>query len=366
MILEVVLAGSDYFSELYSRIEADFRDRLPGYHKSRREGLSVLASVVLNTRSVNLMENAAALPREIGSVDHRYQYISRLLGNSHIDTDEVMQAYVGEIFRRQIEAGETTVLALDQSKLNEGHEVLMLSVRMRDRALPVAWRVRQTKGPIGWHVQHELLEAVRPWLPENARVLLAGDRFYGTARLIEWCQKAGWDYRLRLKSNLTLQHQGGEVVTREIAELMPEGIVKAELNETGVLTNIGVLHEDGHKEPWIIAMSVTPSEYKILDYGMRWSIEAMFSDFKTRGFGITQSQIRRPDRLARLILVLAIAMYWAVSTGANEEYHVAQRGEKRGSEKPDDPCVHSSKQVCAPSEEPSPVTQKSPNSGRFG
>ncbi len=316
MILEVVLAGSDYFSELYSRIEADFRDRLPGYHKSRREGLSVLASVVLNTRSVNLMENAAALPREIGSVDHRYQYISRLLGNSHIDTDEVMQAYVGEIFRRQIEAGETTVLALDQSKLNEGNEVLMLSVRMRDRALPVAWRVRQTKGPIGWHVQHELL--------------------------------------------------GGEVVTREIAELMPEGIVKAELNETGVLTNIGVLHEDGHKEPWIIAMSVTPSEYKILDYGMRWSIEAMFSDFKTRGFGITQSQIRRPDRLARLILVLAIAMYWAVSTGANEEYHVAQRGEKRGSEKPDDPCVHSSKQVCAPSEEPSPVTQKSPNSGRFG
>ena len=71
------------------------------------------ASVVLNTRSVNLMENAFALPREIGSVDHRYQYISRLLGNSHIDTDEVMQAYVGEIFRRHSEAGETTVLALD-------------------------------------------------------------------------------------------------------------------------------------------------------------------------------------------------------------------------------------------------------------
>jgi hypothetical protein len=37
----------------------------------------------------------------------------------------------------------------------------------------------------------------------------------------------------------------------------------------------------------------------------------MFSDFKTRGFGITQSQIKKPDRLARLILVLAIAMYWA-------------------------------------------------------
>ena len=360
------MPGSDCFSELYSKVEADFRARLPGFHKSRREGLSLVASVVLNTRSVNLMENAAALPREIGSVDHRYQYISRQLGNCHIDTDEVMQAYAGEIFRRLCDAGETIVLALDQSKLNEGHEVLMLSVRMRDRALPVAWRVRQTKGPIGWRVQHDLLETVCPWLPEGARVLLAGDRFYGTARLIEWCQKANWGYRLRLKGNLTLQHQGGEMMTGEIAELLPEGIVNAELYGTGVVTNIGALQEDGHKEPWIIAMNVTPSEYRILDYGMRWGIEAMFSDFKTRGFGITESQIKKPDRLARLILVLAIGMYWAVSTGAKEERNVAQRGEKRGFAKHDALCALSSKHAYVLLQEPSLATQKFQSSGRSG
>ena len=113
-------------------------------------------------------------------------------------------------------------------------------------------------------------------------------------------------------------------------------------------------------------MSMSPSEYKILDYGMRWSIEAMFSDFKTRGFGITQSQIKRPDRLARLILVLAIAMYWTVSTGATEEQNVAERGEKRGFEKPSGPCVLSSKEACALSQEPSRATQKSQTSGRSG
>ncbi len=125
------------------KVEADFQGRLPEYHKSRREGLCLITSVILNMRSVNLMENAAVLPRAIGSVDHRYQYISRVPGNCHIDTDEVMQAYVAEIFRRQCEARETIVLTLDQSKLNEGHEVLMVLVRMRDRALPVAWRRAQ-------------------------------------------------------------------------------------------------------------------------------------------------------------------------------------------------------------------------------
>jgi hypothetical protein len=34
--------------------------------------------------------------------------------------------------------------------------------------------------------------------------MLAADRFYGTAQLIDWCQKAGWSYRIRLKGNLTL------------------------------------------------------------------------------------------------------------------------------------------------------------------
>ena len=33
----------------------------------------------------------------------------------------------------------------------------------------------------------------------------------------------------------------------------------------------------------------------------------MFSDFKTRGFGLEDSQITRTDRLDRLVLVLALA-----------------------------------------------------------
>ena len=32
-----------------------------------------------------------------------------------------------------------------------------------------------------------------------------------------------------------------------------------------------------------------------------------------------QSQIQRPDRLEKLILIMAIAMYWAVSCGLAEE-----------------------------------------------
>ncbi len=66
-------------------------------------------------------------------------------------------------------------------------------------------------------------------------------------------------------------------------------------------------------------MDAHPSRHTTLDYGMRWGIENMFSDFKSRGFGLMHSHIQRPARLERLILIMAMALYWAVSCGAFSE-----------------------------------------------
>ncbi len=276
------------------------------------------------------MELAAGLPRAIGAADDRYQSIERQLMNSAIDTDMVIKSYASEVITRLAARGETIILQIDQSHINALNEVLMVSVRLRKRALPIGWRVRSTQGNIGFEVQEELLDSIRAWLPEGVAVMLAADRFYGTSMLIDWCQKAGWGYRIRLKGNLTLAHQGGELTTGEVITQCPEGVTDAELWGSGVITNIGTLHEKGHKEAWIIAMDAKPSRYTVLDYGMRWGIETMFSDFKSRGFGLMQSQIKKPERLERLILVMSIALYWAVSCGAFAEQQAADSGLKGG------------------------------------
>jgi hypothetical protein len=96
--------------------------------------------------------------------------------------------------------------------------MLMLALRWGDRALPLAWRVEQTDGAIGFATQRALLEAVAPWLPELARVRLLGDRFYGTADLIGWCQEHDWDYRLRLKGNLVVFDAAGKTTTGQCAK----------------------------------------------------------------------------------------------------------------------------------------------------
>ena len=160
-------------SALIDAIGKDFEERLTGYHKSRREGLVTLAAVMLETRSANLMALAAALPRALGAADHRYQYIERQLKNPEAGADAVIRPYALQVIERLASRGQSIILRMDQSHINDGNEVLMVSVRLRKRAVPVAWLVRSTQGNIGFGVQKELLDSGLAWLPQDVPVMLA-------------------------------------------------------------------------------------------------------------------------------------------------------------------------------------------------
>lgn len=296
-------------------IEDDLIDRNTSLHKPHMKSLADLAASVLSCRSSNTAEWISVLPRNMCDYKSKERYISRFLSNQLINPISVMHGFIPEILAMAGSNNKTVILMLDQSKISDGFECLMVSMQTGERAIPVAWKVVETKGAIGFDIQKILLDEVIKMIPIGINILLAGDRFYGTSSLIDWCQKQGWQYRIRLKSNLILQHEGGEITTGEAASSKIKSLENAYFNDSDIKTNIGILHEDGHKEAWIIAMDCTPSKYKILDYGMRWGIECMFSDFKSRGFSITKTQLKATDRIERLILVLTIALYWAVSTG---------------------------------------------------
>ena len=88
-----------------------------------------------------------------------------------------------------------------------------------------------------------------------------------------------------------------------------------ELTGRQVAISIATAHAAGHPKSWIIALPEAPFTHRALDYGLRRGIEVMFSDIESCGFGLEGSRIPHPDRLARLLLVTALALHWAVSTG---------------------------------------------------
>src|SRR5215217_184308 len=129
------------------------------------------------------MELAAALPRAAERLDMRYQWISRLLANPLIDTGEVMAPFAREVLARASAQAHTLVLIIDQSQVNATHQMVMVSLRVGGRALPLAWRVKKTQGAISFAEQREALQAVARFLPAGGASHVDGGSVLRLARV---------------------------------------------------------------------------------------------------------------------------------------------------------------------------------------
>ena len=223
----------------------------------------------------------------------RFQWIKWFLANDLVDVDEIISSFPREILVRVASSGEQPVLIIDQSTISsfDRHELVMVALRLGNRAIPIAWCVYKASGSLGWREQSEVLEVAQSFLPEGCKPILMGDRFYGNGDIISWCQSHEWDYCLRLKGSLLLAQDADMTVsaTAKLDQFWAQGqhqFQGAYLTRKRVKTNIQMFKEKGAQEPFFIAMSAVPSIKTAKQYAKRWGIEAMFSDFKSRGFGI--------------------------------------------------------------------------------
>jgi hypothetical protein len=173
--------------------------------------------------------------------------------------------YAREVLARACAGSRALVVILDQSKVNDAHHMVMVSLRVGERALPLAWRVKKTQGAIGFREQRAALATVAALLPEGVRPTLMGDRFYGSPALIAWCRDHGWGWRPRCKQDLRVFNNGGETSDTEttLADCFACGehrlgehrLEDVALTGKRARTHVAMVQEEGQAEPWIIAMS---------------------------------------------------------------------------------------------------------------
>src|SRR4051794_7151284 len=167
--------------QLAETVATDMEQRLPGQRKTQRGKLALLVATMLQVRSANLMNVAACLPRPAERLDSRYQWIKRFLANARVVSDAVMAPSGREVLARLSAQGQTVVRLIDQTKVSERHQVVMVAVRLGGRALPLTWRGKETPGPIGFSEQRAAPEAGAPSLPTGTRTGPVGGGGFGRA-----------------------------------------------------------------------------------------------------------------------------------------------------------------------------------------
>jgi hypothetical protein len=78
-------------------------------------------------------------------------------------------------------------LIVDGTKVGFGHQLLMVSLAYRKRAIPIAWTwVKHVRGHSTALKQVALLNYVRELIPAGAAVFLVGDCEFGPVETLKW------------------------------------------------------------------------------------------------------------------------------------------------------------------------------------
>jgi hypothetical protein len=168
--------------------------------------LAALISGIVGSKSTQLPSVATKIP-DGTRPESRVKRLTRWLDNERILEEVYFLPYV-DLLLAQL-ALETLVVVMDGSVVGRGCLALMLHVVYKGRALPLAWRGRQSpKGHCPEDLHIAVVELRSTVLPERAQVVFLGDgEFDGTA-LQATLSKVGWAYVCRTAMSTTATWEG--------------------------------------------------------------------------------------------------------------------------------------------------------------
>jgi hypothetical protein len=146
---------------------------------------------------------------------------------------------------------------------------------------------------------------------------LLADREFVGADWLGWLRKNEINFHLRVRENFQVANGRGQLVpvwklfraTRVNQPLViaePRRMWGEQWYFSGCYLGSG---------EYLILISPILSEDAVAEYARRWEIETLFAALKTRGFCLEQTHLTEPERLSRLIALLALTFCWCHRIG---------------------------------------------------
>jgi hypothetical protein len=216
-------------------------------------------------------------------------------------------------------AATPITLILDGSAIGRGCVVLMASVVYQQRAIPLAWIVvKGKKGHLPQALHCALIRQLQTLLSSSADVTVLGDGEFDGTDLLSTIQAATWHYVCRTASNILVHAYATTFHVSDLPLGRGEaiGVVDATLTaqKYGPVSVIGVW-DALEQQPLYLITSLSDLDAAVERYRLRFRIEALFADHKSRGLHMHKSHLSDPDRLARLLIASSLAYLWVIAVG---------------------------------------------------
>lgn len=290
------------------------------------------------SHSVQLPAIARQIPSQ-AKLPSRVQRLVRFLKHTHWSVRRSWGPVVKTVLREvAASVGEIRLIA-DGSRVAFQHQLLLISVAFRRRAIPIAWTwVRAQKGHSSACKQLALLDYVHRLIPQGTPVSLVGDTEFEAADVQAQVEAWGWSFVLRQKPNNQVRQDGGDP-WRNFGSLVAhpgecvwwEGARLTARAQRRV--NLLAYWEVGEPVPWLLATNVPTARETVHRYRRRMWTEELFGDLKGHGFDLESTHLCHIERLSRLTLLVVLLYIWMLWTGVrtikNGERHWVDRHDRR-------------------------------------
>ena len=300
-----------------------------GLRYSQAKTLMVLVQAALHCPRISL----ASLGRSMAGTSlakHRIKRAWRFIANDRVEPVLAIGAVVQHLLKRWPK-DKALLISFDWTDIR-GLQTLVAAANVRGRALPLAWASCARHVYDGHRSRNSfeegLLWLLRGMIPSHIRVILLADRGFGRTELGRFCQQRGLHYVIRIQPKVQVTFNGqvcrldqyplrygrserlDNVLYRQ-HDPLPQHVVvrwKKGLPE----------HRD---EPWYLMTDLSGEDFtarRLSDlYGRRMSIEQLFRDGKNKrqGWALRDTGLKDPERLDRLILILALAYLLLMGVG---------------------------------------------------
>ena len=306
-------------SDLYSMWRKRLTQLAPDDCESRLTNMLLLVVGLFKAENIHLSKVARKLPVRAKklSLDKR---LRRFLSNPAVRVREWYRTVAEGLIQAAASGGEVHLL-IDCSKVGAGHQLLMIGIAYRRRALPLAWTwVRSHRGHSTNHKQIALLSYVQSMIPEGVKVSLVGDCEFRGTLLMEYLDFWKWTYALRQpRQHLVMTFATS--IWQRIDNLGLKPGMKMWFGRVVLTracaypTNLVLYWARGYTEPWYLATNLPSPHAAIVLYRRRMWIEEMFGDMKGHGFDLEMTRLHHFLRLSRLTLAVCLLYLWLVATG---------------------------------------------------
>lgn len=238
-------------------------------------------------------------------------------------SEDMYQFFVEEILEKFKAEDNKVLIVFDHTTCDNRFVILNFMMSIGKRGIPLYYKVYAYDDPRNKSMEDvkEGLRIIKKMLePYKYEVTVLAGRGFESIELFEYINKMGWKYYIRVKGGTSIHIEEDEVVGKLEEIEHPRGFTRyfeeAEITQKRYRCNIASKPSGENKEDaWYIASNENPKK-AINNYKRRFTIEKMFKDMKSNGFGMEETRSKKLEYLKNIMLCISIAYVYIVTIGS--------------------------------------------------